>query len=249
VIAVRHLLWIFVAACASAPAPAPTPAPAPPPPAEQVAVPNRPLTAGEIALLRPLFRDGIDYDRVRVIDNAFPLQPENVDMTPRGHIYAPGGLWQPDFSTVRASLRQVFVHEMTHVWQYANGMDLVAQSLVDFTRFGGQYEKAYAYELAPDRDLVDYGMEQQASIIADYFAITVDHDPPRELQSSLTDAERDALYAKVIKNFLGDARYARALDPKAVADQHARSKPAQSHGAPSGDARMCDWRFTPLPKR
>ena len=212
---------------------------------QTIAEPNRALTAGEVALLRPIFRDGIDYDHVRVIDNAFPLQPANVYMTPRGHIYAPGDLWQADFSTARAALREVFVHEMTHVWQFANGMDLVSQGFIDFARYGGQYEKAYAYELAPDRDLVDYGMEQQASIIEDYFAITVAHDRPQRLENQrLTEAQRDALYTAVIKNFLGDARYARTLDPRAVAERHAHAPPGGATKG-SGAAHLCDWRFTP----
>ncbi len=117
---------VALGACSKAPPPAPRPPPTAPPVAKaapidamdpELALPNRALTAGEIAMLRPLFRDGIDYTRVRVIDNSFPLQPENVYMTPRGHIYAPGSLFQADFSATRSGLREVFVHEMTHVWQ------------------------------------------------------------------------------------------------------------------------------------
>src|SRR5688572_26725434 len=108
--AVRPLALVVFAACSSttpAPAPAPQPMPAPAPsaeapaaepPAEELAVPNRALTAGEIALLKPIFRDGIEYASVRVINNSFPLQPENVYMTPRGHVYAPGRLFREDFA-------------------------------------------------------------------------------------------------------------------------------------------------------
>lgn len=234
----------------------PTAMPAPPAPAapqEALAEPNRPLTAGEIALLRPVFRDSIDYEHVRVIDNAFPLQPANVYMTPRGHIYAPGELWRADFSVASPAEREVFVHEITHVWQYTNGMDLISQSLVDFARFHGQYEKAYAYELAPGRDLVEYGMEQQAAIVQDYFAITVDHEPPRDLVNAPSnDAERDRLYASVIGSFLANAKYARAIDAKTVAEHHARSARTpqpESSPAAGGASRMCEWRFTPLQRR
>ncbi|CAN5923776.1 hypothetical protein BH11MYX3_BH11MYX3_00370 [soil metagenome] len=224
---------------------------------EEVAQPNRALTTGEIALLRPIFRDGIDYVRVRVINNSFPLQPANVYMTPRGHVYAPDGLWSDDFSAASRGVRAVFVHEMTHVWQFANGMDLIGQGVVEFTHYRGQYEKAYPYELARDRDLVEYGMEQQASIIEDYYVIMVDHDRPHRITNAgLSDPDRDQLYAAVMKNFLGNARYARALDPATVAGQHAvsseRTQPGpdacreseQEHGA----AHMCTWRFTPRDK-
>lgn len=230
-----------------------------PTPAEEIADPNRPLTDGEITMLKPIFRDGIDYPRVRVINNSFPLQPENVYMTPRGHVYAPGQLWRDDFSAARLNAyeRAVFVHEMTHVWQHANGMDLIGQSVVEFTKYRGAYEKAYPYELARGRDLVDYGMEQQASIVEDYYLVTVVRDHPlRMTNRGISEPERDALYASVLKNFLGNARYAKALDAKQVADQHAKSSEEKQPGpeackeseAEHGAAHMCSWRFQPKKK-
>lgn len=221
----------------------------------ELALPNRALTSGEVAMLRPLFKDSIDYTRVRVIDNSFPLQPENVYMTPRGHIYAPGPLFENDFSRARSSLREVFVHEITHVWQYENGMDLVGAGTVEFIKNRGNYEKAYPYELAAGRDLTEYGMEQQASIVEDYFSLTVERGyPHRMTNKGLSTAERDALYAAVLKNFLANARYARGLDAKAVSAQHARDSEKKQPGPEAckeseqehGAAHMCSWRYTPL---
>jgi hypothetical protein len=264
----KLILLVLLGACAKssappppaqppAPAPAPTPALVPPTPAEEIAAPNRPLTTGEIALLKPIFRDGIDYAKVHVINNSFPLQPANVYMTPRGHVYAPGDLWQSDFSTMRGGTRAVFIHEMTHVWQYANGMDLIGQGVVEFTKYRGQYEKAYPYELARERDLVEYGMEQQASIIEDYFVITVDKGwPHRMTNKGVTDQQRDELYAAVMKKFLANARYARELDAAAVATQHAKSSEQKQPGPEAckeseqehGTAHMCSWRYIPPTK-
>lgn len=219
---------------------------------DELAEPNRQLTAGEIGLLRPIFRDGIDYALVRVINNSFPLQPANVYMTPRGHVYAPGELWHDDFSSARESLRAVFVHEMTHVWQFANGMDLLGQGFIIFSKYRGQYEMAYPYELVPGQDLVDYGMEQQAPIIEDYFLITVDHARPERITNTgISDTQRDQLYAAVMKNFLLSARYARGLDPAALAERHAKASETSSHAEPAkqhGDPHMCGWRFTPRKK-
>ena len=195
-------------------------------PAEDLAVPNRPLTIGEIAMLKPIFRDGIDYARVRVINNSFPLQPQNVYMTPRGHVYAPGTLWLDDFSagSLHGIRRAVFVHEMTHVWQYANGMDLISEGVVEFTKHRGNYEQAYPYELEAGRDLVDYGMEQQASIVEDYYLITIDRDEPHRMTNrGVSASQRDALFANVMKNLFANPRYARALDAKDVAERHARA--------------------------
>ena len=220
---------------------------------ELVPEPNRALTEGERSLLRPLFRDGIDYDRVRVIHASFPFQQRDVYMTPRGHIYAPGELFRDDFSRERRGLdRAVFVHEMTHVWQYANGMDLVGEGVMEFTKNRGQYEKAYPYVLAANRDLSDYGMEQQASIVEDYFLITSGAGEPVRLENrGLAPGERDALYAAVLARFLGNARYARELSPRELAERHA----AASERTPPGPAackeseaehqtsHLCSWRY------
>jgi hypothetical protein len=265
---VRYSICLVVlAGCASTPAPPPSPPPEPPAPvapvtpaepAEALAEPNRQLTAGEIALLQPIFRDGIDYAKVRVINNSFPLQPRNVYMTPRGHVYAPGELWQDDFSKARAGRRAVFVHEMTHVWQHTNGMDLIGQGFVEFTKYRGDYEKAYPYQLESDRDLVDYGMEQQASIVEDYYLITVDrHEPQRMTNHTVSASERDELYAAVMKKFLANARYAQALDAKDVAEQHAKASERVKPGpqackeseAEHGAAHLCSWRYEPITRR
>ena len=69
----------------------------------------------------------------------------------------------------------------------------------------------------------------------------------------ITDVERDELYAAVMKNFLGNARYARALEAADVAERHARSseqtQPGPDPCAESTDdhvsSHMCSWRFTP----
>lgn len=220
---------------------------------DELAQPNRPLTAGEMSLLEPIFRDGIDYTRVRVINNSFPLQPANVYMTPRGHVYAPGELWQDDFS-VASHARAVFVHEVTHVWQHANGMDLIGQGVIEFTKHRGDYEKAYPYELERGRDLLDYGMEQQASIVEDFYLIRAGREPRRITNRGLTPQERDALYAAVLAQFIASARYAKKLDAKAIAASHAtrseESKPGPA-GCKESDAEhtavhMCSWRYEPI---
>jgi hypothetical protein len=267
--AVRPLAIVVLAACSSTTPESPatpqqatlpaTPAPAAAePPAEELAVPNRALTAGEIALLQPIFRDGIEYATIRVINNSFPLQPENVYMTPRGHVYAPGRLFREDFSTASPYVRGIFVHEITHVWQHANGMDLVEQGVVEFAKYGGNYEKAYPYELAAGRDLVDYGMEQQASIVEDYYLITTANDEPHRMTNKhVSRVDRDALYASVLKNFLGNAKYAKALDPKRVGEQHAKHAEGKPPGpeackeseAEHGAEHLCAWRYEPRKKR
>lgn len=232
--------------------PEPAAAPAPPPPAETIADPHRSLTRGERALLEPLFHASLDYDKIQVIDGKFPFQPSNVYMTPRGNIYAPGALFEADFSTANPWRQAVFVHEITHVWQFENGMDLVAQGLSAFAKAGGAYERAYPYTLADGRDLVDYGMEQQASIVEDYYLITRFHQAPQRIENRVAPTQRDALYAAVLGKFLHDAKYARAMSAKDVADRHlasAKANPpdeAKNCEAPEANQNaqhLCGWRF------
>jgi hypothetical protein len=223
-----------------------------PPPAEAISDPHRGLTRGERALLEPLFRQSLDYEKIQVIDGKFLLQPNNVYMTPRGNIYAPGALFEADFSTASPWRQAVFVHEITHVWQFENGMDLVAQGLSTFAKAGGAYERAYPYTLADGRDLVDYGMEQQASIVEDYFLITKFHESPQRIENRIGPAQRDALYATVLGKFLNYAKYARAMSAKDVADRHvaaAKANPPDDKKnceAPEANDKaqhLCGWRF------
>lgn len=227
-----RLLLVLAACTAHADAPA-------------LPTPNRGLTKGEIALLQPIFKDAIDYASTKVIDAPFPFQQKGVYMTPRGHLFAPGSLFRKDFSK-DPSDRILFVHEMTHVWQFANGMDLVAQGLAEFAKTKGNYEAAYPYDLTADKDLVDYGMEQQASIVEDDYALRVEHvRPPRRLVDDHEDLAKR--YGAVLAKLRADPKYARALDPKAVAASHGKQEPTRGKcpedAAHHGENHVCSWRF------
>lgn len=58
----------------------------------------------------------------------------------------------------------MFIHELTHVWQHQNGMWVRTRGL-----FSNLVD--YNYSLDRKKKLSDYGMEQQASIVADYFIL------------------------------------------------------------------------------
>jgi hypothetical protein len=63
------------------------------------------------------------------------------------------------FGTIDA----VFIHEMTHVWQYAKGDNVKTESLWAQTAGAG-----YSYVLGKAWD--DYNVEQQASIVENWYA-------------------------------------------------------------------------------
>ena len=85
----------------------------------------RGLTEGEIALARTAFGDSIDYDRVRIRLGAggnpiawLAFRNGNPAITLRRTIHYQSGHAE-DFARAPLGHRQLFIHEMTHVWQYA----------------------------------------------------------------------------------------------------------------------------------
>lgn len=174
--------------------------------------PWRTLTGAERALLVPLFADSVPYDEVRIIHGTAPFQPPGSYVTIGTDIYAPDDLWRDDFTTAPpwSIERAILVHEISHVWQHGNGMDLVVGSVLEMVKSRGRYEQAYPYRLERDRDLLQYGMEQQASIIEDYYRITTQHQRPSQLENAgLSLQARLRLYRAVLGKFLRDPFYAR----------------------------------------
>lgn len=129
----------------------------------------RRLTLGEIALARTVFGSYIDYARVWIhLGSYLPFGLQNVDtgMTPSGGLYFRGANYQDDFSAANPDKKHLFIHEMTHVWQYQNGM---------WVKFRGSMSWAvdYHYDFKGKSRLVEYSMEQQAAIISDYFYLKI----------------------------------------------------------------------------
>lgn len=126
----------------------------------------RKLTIGEIALARTVFSNRIDYGKVKIHHGSylpFGLQGENVAMTPDGELYFRTTLYREDYSRTLDDLQHLFIHEMSHVWQRARGMNVIGRGLMSWW-------VSYRYKL-DGRLLSDYPMEQQAQIIADNFTL------------------------------------------------------------------------------
>jgi len=79
---------------------------------------TRPLTEGEIALASLLFRDAIDYQRVRIHGRRYmPCQPKNCCMTPNGSMYFHHSCFLDDYSQANLTGQHWFLHEMVNLWQ------------------------------------------------------------------------------------------------------------------------------------
>jgi hypothetical protein len=126
---------------------------------------ERGLTLAERRLASSVFGSAIDYDRVRLCNDKWAFfQPRHIVMAPRGaiHFHPKGGLFCDDFCGKDASDQGLFIHEMTHVWQYQSGINLVLRRH-PFCR--------YSYSLKPGWPLRRYGIEQQAEIVRHYFLL------------------------------------------------------------------------------
>ena len=123
---------------------------------------TRPLSDEELALSKTYFGDTIDYKLVRVHPSA------NLTANKLALAYV-------SFNTInhwRPISRDVFIHEMMHVWQYQNlGAIYTIKALhaqyrgnaYDYGGFEGLY-----HAMLQGRDLLSFNFEQQAEIIQDY---------------------------------------------------------------------------------
>ena len=130
---------------------------------------KRRLTDGEVALARSVFGTAIDYERVTIRRRKFfPLQPRHVTMAPRGHLHFHplAEAYSDDFSTLSPLRQGLFIHEMTHVWQYYHGYWVVLRSAWANSKLGA----GYGYTLQASDAWDDFNVEQQASLVEHWFS-------------------------------------------------------------------------------
>lgn len=123
------------------------------------------LTEGEKSLVRAIFGDTIkNLDKIEIHHHSYvPILTNPWTMAPNGNVYLGKHLRHiRDFSKVWYTDQAALIHEMTHVWQHQNGMNVVLRRLV-------KPLAAYNYTIQPGKPFHQYTMEQQASIVEDYF--------------------------------------------------------------------------------
>jgi type VI secretion system secreted protein VgrG len=175
---------------------------------------KRPLTDDEITLAKSIFKNSIDYSHVKIHDRPHnPFQGKNVSMAPNGHIYC-HKTYQADFSTGSVHSQAHFIHEMTHIWQYQNRViHPILGAAKDMIKHRFNYMAAYKYTIDPSKDLTDYGLEQQAVIIQDYFifknAQASNSQPHSNLSHGACSDQNHSHYTKVLGKFLANPSYAR----------------------------------------
>lgn len=126
---------------------------------------ERPLTAGECALVAEVFGAAIDPATVRIRRRRwFPFQPTGTVMAPMGHIHFTPGCtrYRDDFSCAALPAQGLFIHEMVHVWQaQQRGRWWLPLMRHPFC--------CYSYKYRPGLPFDRYGIEQQAEIVRHWF--------------------------------------------------------------------------------
>lgn len=136
----------------------------------------RHLTDGEIALAREAFGHRLAYSRIRFIDGAAgnpiakaAFRNGNTAITLRRTIHFSPERFLPDFSGAKPAARGLFIHELTHVWQYdrLGTAWFLAKYGIQFCRCGFDAPKMYDYEQG--RTPFKSGLlEQQAEMAGNY---------------------------------------------------------------------------------
>lgn len=169
---------------------------------------SRKLTAGEIEIAGEIYGESIRYDAVKIHDGKlFFGQPDNSGMTPLGEIHAHGNVYHADYTNEHPEMQSFFIHEMGHVWQHQNGiLNVIWSALLAQITHGFNYGRAYPYLLETDKTLTDYNLEQQASMLEDYFRVArhgLEFRPNRILNGGSRE-ENLQLLESVLAEFIAD---------------------------------------------
>lgn len=164
----------------------------------------RRLRLGEINLASSLYGFSIHYNQVWIHKESylpFNLQSNLQAMSPDGEMWFREGRYQEDFSTTTGIyFKHLFLHEMMHVWQHQHGM---------WVRTRGAFSWAVDYSYSLDKaSLLDYGLEQQASIVSDYWVLvhygfyhTKAAIQLRDYDASIPERKYIEMYKKVLGSF------------------------------------------------
>lgn len=129
----------------------------------------RGLTSGEIALGREAFGDSLHYALIRFWPAPRPLSRAFVPgrWFGRDWIVWPKADLPEDLSVAPLKQQATFIHELTHVWQAQQGVNLLTGKL----RAGDRPED-YLYPVAADCHWDRLNIEQQAMVVEDRFRLS-----------------------------------------------------------------------------
>jgi hypothetical protein len=131
--------------------------------------PSRGLTPDEIALLRPVYGDSIDYSRIRIKEGSAGIGDlNNRPFTSGNTIYMKMNKPDPADTRATAEWQATLVHEMAHARQFQrHGAGYQSESLAAQARYGKDEAYNWTRGMAEGKSWSELNPEQQAHLIED----------------------------------------------------------------------------------
>jgi len=132
----------------------------------------RNLTHAEMTLAKAVFADLIDYTQVKILSAPFlPWQPIGMFMAPNGTIFVNPENYSLDYGKESLIYQSVFIHEMTHILQYQQGLSVLWRGgLLQMAYYlTAKSYNPYHYILQKGKAFSAYNIEQQGDIARDIF--------------------------------------------------------------------------------
>lgn len=128
----------------------------------------RPLTAGEAALAREAFGDHLEYGTIRFLTAPWPFTRAFVPgrWFGREWIVWPARMLPADIAGAALKFQATLIHELTHVWQAQQGVNLLTGKLR-----AGDRPSSYEYPVGMECDWGRLNIEQQAMVVEHRFRL------------------------------------------------------------------------------
>lgn len=129
----------------------------------------RALTDGERALAVSAFGEALTLDSIRILSAPWPFDRAFVPgrWFGRTWIVWPGATLPADIARAPLRLQATLIHELTHVWQAQQGVNLLTGKIR-----AGDRPAAYEYPVGMDCDWGGLNIEQQAMVVEHRFRLT-----------------------------------------------------------------------------
>ncbi|MGV8929692.1 MAG: hypothetical protein ACOH1E_08060 [Brevundimonas sp.] len=133
------------------------------------AVVIRGLTDGERALAAEAFGDALTLATIRFLPLPWPFDRAFVPgrWFGRDWIVWPEQALTPDLATAPVRQQAMLIHELTHVWQAQQGINLLTGKLR-----AGDRPSSYQYPVGMDCDWGELNIEQQAMVVEHRFGLS-----------------------------------------------------------------------------
>lgn len=138
----------------------------------------RALTPGELTLAAEVFGRALDVNRVRILRTPWPLVRAFVPgrWFGRDWIFWPTRSYHIDMSVAPLPVQATFIHELVHVWQAQQGINLLFGKLR-----AGDSAASYRYEVSDNCHWDALNIEQQAMVVEHRFRLSRGMNAPADM--------------------------------------------------------------------